>query len=305
MPLQKLATTDAFVVVDIPDAPATGPVRMGRKILQSSATDLARSITYMFAICEMQRSGASGGINAEGNATAAAVNAFVEELTEVVAGGGLHLDPAKGLTASEFAPFTAVDSRNRAGTEPAVQASGVLAATEWALGGTVDGKRIAIEGSPGDPIVSAVRSTLEAAGALIVTPEGIADRPWMIWGAEVDAICAGSKPGTLTHQGAEMVKASAIVPWGPIPVTTKAFAQLRRSGVQVLPDFISASGQTVGGYMDGDTTMVSEQVAVQVSGMLGGLSGHEDGVLLAACYQAEQFLKTWTEAKIFGRPLAA
>ncbi len=305
MSLQKLSSTDAFVVVDINDAPATGPVRMGRKILQSSAKDLARSITYTFAICEMQRSGASAGINAEGDATTEAVSSFVDELSEVVAGGGLHLDPGKGLTASELAPLADADSRNSAGTDAVVQASGVLAATAFALGGTVEGKKIAIEGNNGTPIPAAVEAALTTAGATIVTPEGIEDKPWMIWGADVDAICAGSKPGTLTHQGAGMVKASAIVPWGPIPVTTKAFAQLRRAGVQVLPDFISASGTTVGGYMDGDSQMVSAQVAQQVSGMLEALSDHEDGVLLAACYRAEEFLKTWTDAKIFGRPLAA
>lgn len=305
MSLQKLSSTDAFVVVDIDDAPATGPVRMGRKILQTSAKDLARSITYTFAISEIQRSGASGGINAEGDATAAAVSAFVNEISEVVAGGGLHLDPAKGLTASEFASLAEIDSRNSAGTEPSVQASGVVAATAFALGGTVEGKRVAIEGNTGAPIPAAVEAALSAAGATIVTPDGIADKPWMIWGADVDAICTGSKPGVLTPQGADMVKASAIVPWGPIPVTTKAFAQLRRNGVEVLPDFISASGSTVGGYMLGDAQSVSDQVARQVSGMLEALSGHEDGVLLAACYRAEQFLKTWTDAKIFGRPLAA
>ena len=305
MPLQKLTSTDAFVVVDIADAPATGPVRMGRKILQSSAKDFARSATYTFAAFKMQRSGASGGINAEGDATDTAVANFVEELSEVVDGGGLHLDPAKGLTASEFAPLAALDSRNSAGTEPAVQASSAAAAAAWALGGSLEGKKLAIEGNPNDAVPAALANALSAAGATLVSPEGVADKPWMIWGAEVDAICAGSKLGVLTHQGAGMVKASAIVPWGPSPVTTKAFAELRRNGVNVLPDFISASGSLVGGYFDGDTENVSAQVADQVSGMLEALSGHNDGVLLAACYQAEEFLKSWTDAKLFGRPLAA
>ena len=209
------------------------------------------------------------------------------------------------MTASELAPLATVDSRNTAGTEAVVQASGVLAATEWALGGSVEDKKIAIEGNTGHFIPAAVEAALTAAGATIVRPEGADEKPWMIWGADVDAICAGSKPGALTPQGAGMVRAKAIVPWGPIPVTTKAFAQLRRDSVQVLPDFISASGSTVGGYMTGDAESVGAQVKDQVTGMLEALSGHEDGVLLAACYQAEQFLKTWTDAKIFGRPLAA
>ena len=52
------------------------------------------------------------------------------------------------------------------------------------------------------------------------------EKPWLIWGADVDVIVAGSKPGTLTHQGADHVTAKALVPWGPIPFTTKAGATL-------------------------------------------------------------------------------
>ena len=46
MALTKLSSTDAFVVTDgaDPETPATGVVRTGKKILQSSAQDLARRV---------------------------------------------------------------------------------------------------------------------------------------------------------------------------------------------------------------------------------------------------------------------
>lgn len=303
MPIQKLASTDAFVVVDIADAPATGLVRMAPKILESSAQDLARSATYTFAVFGQQRSGASAGINATGDATSDAVASFVDELREVVSGGGLHLDAGKGVTTTDLAALAEVDNRNTAGSDPSVRALGVLAATAWALGGSVEGERVAIEGT--GPIPAVLAQAFSAAGATVVTPDGLDTKPWLIWGADVAAICPGSKPGILTDQGAGMVKATAIVPWGPIPVGTKAFAQLRRNGIEVLPDFISAAGTLLGGYIKGPTELVGSQVADQISAKLEEVSGHEHGVLLAACYRAEEFLGTWTDAKLFGRPLAA
>ncbi len=297
MPLQKLSTTTAFVVTDLPDAPASGVVRLGRKILQGGAKDMARSGTYTFAAFEMQRSGASAGINAEGDDIAAAVEAFSEELLAVVEAGELHLDPAKGIPAGGIARLTDAADRHADAGAPEATAQSVLAATAWALDG-VDGAKIAVEG--GGPVAAAVSSGLAEAGAQIVEVEGLDKKPWMIWGADADAIVCGSKLGTLTHQGTEFVKAKAIVPWGPSPVTTKAFAQLRQAGVEVLPDFISASGALLAGYREDGGLTIAEAVTARLS----SLAGHEDGVLLNACYEAEGFLSTWAELP-FGRPLAA
>ena len=62
--LRKLSSTNAFVVTDLIDVPSFGIVRCAKKILQGGAKDLARSMTYTFASFDMQRGGASGGINA-------------------------------------------------------------------------------------------------------------------------------------------------------------------------------------------------------------------------------------------------
>ena len=77
MAVRKLESVDGFVVVDFADAPATGIVRRARKILQSSATDLARSLTYSFASFGIERSGASAGINATDDGAEDAIGAFV------------------------------------------------------------------------------------------------------------------------------------------------------------------------------------------------------------------------------------
>ena len=305
MALKKLTSTDAFVVVDLPDAPASGVVRRARKILQGSATDLARSATYSFASFGIERSGASAGINAEGDAVEGAIEAFATELVPMAESGELHLEAGKGVEQAQLAPLRdAAGFGSTAGSNELLGAS-VATATAWALGGDLAGKTVAIEGQKQVPaeVVDAVKQ----AGATVVDVWGVDEKPWLVWGAAVDAILAGSKPGALTHQGTEFVTAKAIVPWGPIPVTTKAFAQLRRRGtVTVVPDFVSTAGYLVTGFLDGngDGERVVDLLRTRVAELLDEAASHEDGVLLGACYKAEAFLEDWQGEKPFGRPLA-
>jgi hypothetical protein len=302
MALTKLSSTDAFVITDGgSDAPATGVVRTAKKILQSSAADLARSVSYSFAAFEVQRVGASAGINALDEAVGPATEAFVSELLGRVESGALQLDPGKGTAPGALAPLTSAAGRpSFAGSTHATVAS-VIAAGTWANGGTLEGARVAIEGA--GPVVEQLSTDLGAAGASIIAVPGVDKKPWMIWGAEADIVFAGSKPGALTHQGAEFVQAKAIVPWGPIPFTTKAFAQLQRSGVVMVPDFLSASGALLPGNVQGAAETPSD-IAALVTAALDA-SAHDDGVLLGACYRAEAFLASWLDERLFGRPLAA
>lgn len=303
MALTKLSSTDAFIVTDggNADAPATGVVRTGKKILQSSAKDLARSVSYSFAAFEVERVGASAGINAEGDAVAAAVESFVTEVTERVASGSLQIDAGKGTAPESIAALGAAANRPVLAGSVDATVAGVVAAGAWANGGSLDGATFAVEGV--GPVVEQLVADLSAAGAARVEVDGVDKKPWMIWGAKADLIFAGSKPGTLTHQGAPFVKAKAIVPWGPIPFTTKAYAELERSGVIMVPDFLSAAGALLPGNVNG-TAETASDIAALVTGALEA-SAHDDGVLLGACYRAEAFIGGWLGEKLFGRPLAA
>jgi hypothetical protein len=102
------------------------------------------------------------------------------------------------------------------------------------------------------------------------------------------------------------VRASAVVPWGPIPVTAKALAELRRAGVTVVPDFVATGGHLVA-WPDVDAAPVGDlraAAAESVAGVLGEVMDHPSGPLLGACEQAEAFLATWCDELPFGRPLA-
>ncbi len=287
MALRKLTTTDAFVVTDVPDAPASGLVRMGKKILQSSAMDLARSATYSFAAFGVERGGASAGINAVGDAAIAALEAFLEETADLV---DLDFHSGKGV------PETAFDSSTTT-PDAELNLTSVVEAARWAAGGSFDNVTAAIEGVGSSPMAQRLADELARLGVELVHPDP-AHEPWAIWGSEVDLILAGSKPGVLNHQGAGTVSAKAIVPWGPLPVTTKAYVMLERAGTTVVPDFVGAAGGLVARHLEFNLTEAIPQI-------LDACSAHPEGVLMGACVRAEEFLTTWTDFSPFGRPLAA
>jgi glutamate dehydrogenase/leucine dehydrogenase len=199
--------------------------------------------------------------------------------------------------------------RHPAAGSPSCTVVGVVAATAWACGGDLAGRTAAIEGAGSSPIADQVAEALQAAGARIVSPEGVETKPWLIWGADADVVLCGTKPGILNHQGAAMVKASVIVPWGPIPVTTKAYVMLNRMGRQVLPDFVAAACGLAAEYLPDAGSMHASELATVASGLavdiLAESATHPEGVMMGGFERAENFLTTWTDFEPFGRPLAA
>ncbi len=333
MPLRKLTTTEAFVVTDLDGADTSaGIVRRGRKILQSSAKDLARSATYTFAAHGLTIGGASAGINAEGDATGPAAEAFVAELTDDAASGALRLTAGKGLGVSELAGLAEVSpAHGLAGADEAVVRS-VMAGLCHALG-TEDlaGVSVAVDGWDASPLAATLATALRGVGADLTAvgtakgviagggldldallsgdrpdPESLA-KPWTLWGAGVDALLVGAKPGAMNHQGADMVRARAVVPWSPIPVTTKAYAVLRRADVTLVPDFVSAGGGLLAGSLDGDPDAVLGEVDARSRAALAEATAAfaDEDLFMASCKRAEAFLGTWRDQLPFGRPLGA
>lgn len=311
MPVHKLETVDGFVVRDLADAPSSGIIRRGRKILQRSATDLARSATYAFAFHGVHRSGASAGLNAEGDDEGPALIALVTELHDELASGRLELLPAKGIDGNELAEamrtasdgvgeVLEVDFDDRAD----VLTGGVLAATSWALGGQLDGRRIFIEGDNTDPLHQALTAAIADAGATVVEPNVAEGKPWTVWATEADAMLVGSRPGAMTHQGAELLNVTAVVPWAPLPITTKALAVMIGRNITYVPDFVSASGPLLADHLPSAEADHGAGIGGAIDEGLTALDDGDDPLFIAACQRAESFLATWQEKLPFGRPLA-
>lgn len=335
--IRKLSTTDAFVVVDLPEAPAAGIVRSAPKVLVDGARWLARSQTYQFASFERRLSGASAAINAAPDQRDDAVAAFVDELAADLDRGELLLEPAKGLSVAHAASLRAHDGRPALWWDhrDALRAVTVAAAVST----TAAGGRVAVEGF--DESGPALVRALGAEGASIVAvataegtavapdgldPEALADAwgahgPRLVgelgvevgahddvYGVSADVLVVGSRVGVVDHEVAAGLVVGAVVPSGPLPVTAKALAVLRRAEVRVLPDFVTTAGPlfawptSEGTEVDLETARAAAREAV-VS-VLGEVAGHPRGPLLGACERAEAFLGTWVDELPFGRPIA-
>jgi len=271
--IRKLTTTDAFVAVDLADAPGHGGVRCAPKILQGGAKDLARATTYALAILERRETGISAGINAPPDGRDAAVAAFAAEVADWDA--GYRLTAAKGV---EVGSLGIVEQAGDA----ALLAAGAVAA---GLAACPDAGTAVVDGSAGPALVA----ELATRGLTVVE----ADQPLT---AEADLLFVGFKVGAIDHVAADALQVRAVVPTGPLPITTRAVAHCRRNGVLALPDFVTTAGPLVGDA-DGARDAATEAITSVV--------GHPDGPTLGACERAEAFLAGWQDDQPFGRPMAA
>jgi len=340
MRIHKFSTTEAFIAIDLEGAEASsGPVRWAKKVLQGGAKDLARSQTYTYAVLGMARGGASAGISTEGPDRDAAIEAFVTEAADLVAAGTYLPDAAKGVAADELTALAAADPRDTARSgafTDRCEGLGTAVVAEKTLG-SLDGRTVAIEGfgSTGSALAAAVTergakviaistatgtvtsatgfpapalaTSWDALGADLVNDLGEPTPARAIFGTDADVVFAGSKMGVIDHTvAAQLTNAAAVVPCGRLALTARGLAVLRSAGVAAPADFVALAGSTLALW--GDVNRADEEILAGVAKVLGDLSAgyatHEDGPLLAACYDAEDFLSTWQETLPFGRPLA-
>lgn len=344
MPLLKLESTNAFVVRDFDtDVPAFGIVRSAPKVLQGGAKELARSQSYQCAVFNMRCQGASAAVNAAPDEREAAVAAFVEELLPMVSGGGLMLDPGKGVEPSLLDLLFDADPRDPAlrrnvdGLSNRNHLTGLGAAACADAARPLDGSTIAIENFEvsGPAIARAaaergarVTAVSTSAGAAVnadgfdptALSEALAshgpamineftDEPlpaWQALAAETDVLFAGSKMGVISHQNAPQIKAPLLVPSAAIPYTTKGALMLEAQGTTVLPDIVTTAGGLFASLPPGGNEQ--EQIEASVLELLPALTkqviGQDDIAVLEACHRAESFLKTWRDELPFGRPFA-
>lgn len=339
MSIHKLSTTDAFVAFDLDGVPSSGIVRSAPKILQGGANDLARSLTYAFATLEMQRGGASAGLNAQPDDRARAISALVEELTPMVGDGQLSLNAGKGVSSDQLVALSDADDRDAvagaeaAGTTLAIHLAGLgpVLAAENICGGLA-GKTLAIEGfDDHGPALAAAAVERGATVVAISTTKGLrtdgldaaglhqlwaaegqamvgedAEPAWKIFGTEADVLFAGSKMGAINHDTAAKLSASAVVPHNPLPFTARALAVMQRADIAVVADFISTSAPLLAAWPTGAATPEAVIAAATdtIGAVLDETKGHGDGAFLGACHRAEAYLSTWRDELPFGRPLA-
>jgi hypothetical protein len=280
--VDKLTSTDGFVVTDLDDATTSvGIARLAPKVLRDGAQLLARSVTYTFASFGVAgHGGASAGINAKPDARDAALAGFVDDVRARAESGALVLAPGTGLSADDLAPLGWGD------LDVELTAAGALAAGRVA--GPHDWRTAAVVGT--GPVVDAAVAQLTKADATLVDPR---------YDAACDVLFVAGKAGVLDHATAGVVQARTIVPLTPVPVTARALAVLGKADRVVIPDFLATAAPLLAAYdaAGGDPVQ-------RVHTAVTDLADQGTGLWLAAARRAEEHLATWTAEKPFGRPLA-
>jgi len=279
--VHKLDVTDAFYALDLDGAPrSVGVVRVAPKVLVDGAELLARATTYAFAVFGVRAGGVSAGINTRPDGRDQAVTAFCEAVAPLVAERRLHLSPGTGLAADELAPL---------GCEPlddGLAARGAaVAAGAFGLGSA------GIAGPASADWSERVAPWWTDLGGTWVG-EGPVD-------ADIDVLFLAGRAGIVDHDAATGVRARAVVPVTPVPVTAKAYAVLHRAGVKLVPDAVSCAAPLLD-VADRDGGDPVERVAAVAAELAAG--GGDPW--RAAVDRAERFLASWQDRLPFGRPLA-
>ncbi|HAX05101.1 MAG TPA: hypothetical protein DCX77_05435, partial [Acidimicrobiaceae bacterium] len=77
MEIKQLESTTGFVIYDLPEAETyVGPSRLGAKLAPGNAEMLVRHQTYIFALAEQRKSGATIGLKVDPDDTDSAVGAL-------------------------------------------------------------------------------------------------------------------------------------------------------------------------------------------------------------------------------------
>ena len=339
--IKQLESVKGFVIYDLPGADTyVGPSRLGAKLVPGNAEMLVRHQTYVFALAEQRKSGATIGLKVDPEDTDAAVNALAGELASEFESQHLLTSPGLRLNRESLGPILRHDKRNpvvrdnRDGVtfEDELLALGAVTCAaffakpsgKWdaaiegfnqtgigvareieTQGGTV--KRISTnKGCVSGNFDSATLADawLEA-GADCVEQLGSVEKAWTIWKSDVDAIFVGSKPGAMSGDGAKGVGETPIIATSAAAVSSKALAILRKNNTPVAADFLSNIGPALAWWAPEETSQdeLRSSTSASVTGLLEETANHTDGSFMAACYKAEAFMEGWQEQRPFGRPL--
>ncbi|MFV0315747.1 MAG: hypothetical protein ACK5O2_02150 [Microthrixaceae bacterium] len=281
--LRRLEDVNGFVVLDLPGADsADGVVRCAKKVLVDSTKALARSRSYSWALLERRISGASGAINATGDAVAEAITSFATALAPEVAAGSLTLAAGRGTTPEGLEALGEVVQ-----PDPAGFAGGIVGAISAATDGDLTGTKIAVEHGGEDD--TSLTAALESAGAEIVATGSDA------WGADAEVLLFGSKPGVLEHERVASLAHRVLVPTAVMAFTPRALAVATQAHKVLLPDFLTTAGPLA--------VRSGQDPTERVYALTTDVLSREEGPVLGACLAAEEFLTQWCEELPFGRPI--
>lgn len=144
-------------------------------------------------------------------------------------------------------------------------------------------------------------------------------QPEKIFEVDSDIMLAGSRFGVVDHHTAEAMRSKVLGSLQHLAFTTRGLVALQNKGVCVLPDFLCLGGPLYAGGAAADDEAAADSATNSAAGthqdilavsqqktadLVRELAPHPEGIFLAACYRAEEFLLSWRDELPFGRPLA-
>jgi glutamate dehydrogenase/leucine dehydrogenase len=338
--IDRLSTVDGMVVYDVPAAPFSGGgTRLAPDIDESEMVLLARAMTYKLAVLRLKVGGAKIGLRATAADRASVIDRFRREIAPRLESGTLMTGPDLGTSEDDFAGLpTPGGSAGLAASdvqgipvEEMLTGSGVVSALAAALGGDLNGRRVALEGfgkmgtsiarelgarggritavstvygcAMAEPGKSFSPRTLIGArrvwGDSLVCRLGVGVRPKSaLWSADCDAVVPGARPGVIDAVNAGRIRAPVVVPVANAPYTETGLETLRERGIDAHADFICSAGgamaylvPSVAGAPDID--VASGALDEIMGAMVRQTLEHPRGPYAGAVARAEGFMHGW------------
>jgi glutamate dehydrogenase (NAD(P)+) len=275
------AGLEAVVVIDTELFPVSaGGTRMLPDVDRDEVANLARAMTWKFAVCHVPYAGAKAGVRFAGGDRGAVLAAYkraLEPISDVFLTG-----PDMGTQPADFVQEDAIElplwaqTYDGMGMDDLATGHGVKAAAEAALahlGRSLDGASVAVEGfgkvgagtaracarsGAGIVAVSTVHGLLADPGGLDVDelfalraahgdrfvqhgPVPVRPRE-ELFELESDVLVPGARPHVLTTDLAERGRWAVVAPGANVPYAPGAVEALAARGIVALPDFVSNSG---------------------------------------------------------------
>lgn len=337
MRIHRLTSVPGFIVFDLDDARVNaGGTRLAPDVTEDEAGQLARAMTYKFAVLERRVGGAKAAIVGSTAEREDLMRRFCEEVRPLTEAGEFLTGADLGTSFHDFdamrppgePPHVMGSSIGGTPLEDLVTGYGVVAAAEAAIG-SLEGLTFAIEGF--GKVGSGVAREAVRRGARVVCVSTLEGAVWnpagldvelmiqlrrhhgdgFVWhlGSEVDGspltlfdreaevVVPGARPGVVDAEVAERMPMRWVVPAANVPYTRESIDVLRARRVRFLPDFVCNAGATIGFVADARTPgEVFREVGSTIARLISEASIDPTGYYAGACGIAERFLATWRGA---------
>ncbi len=331
----KLKTVDAYVAFDFECPTSAGGTRLAPDVTERESQQLARAMTYKFAVLGANFGGAKGAIRATDADRDDAVKRYIAEILPLVESSTFLTSTDLGTRPEDFTSLPGSEQASVMHTthegmplDAYITGVGVAVAAETALDGLA-GKTVVIEGF--GKIGGATALEMYRRGARLIAFSTIHGCVRRASGFDVDEllrlraehgdhlvehvgepvslapelfevgsdiVVPGARIGVIDETRAKVLQARVVAPAANVPYTKRGLEILWDRGILPLADYVCNSGATIGYVADG-VNSAADAIAVveeRVRQLTRAAMADKEGPYEGARKIAEEHLRTWVDA---------